>query len=80
DGEAARRAVAKDQQEGYGLGATSTPSFLVNGRPLAGAQPQRAFTDAIEAARKAATEKAAGSTPSGPKPSGSKSSGPAGGK
>ncbi|MCX4511805.1 DsbA family protein [Streptomyces sp. NBC_01619] len=85
DGEAARQAVAKDQQEGYGLGATSTPSFLVNGRPLAGAQPQRAFTDAIEAARKAATEKAAGSTPSGPKPSGpkpsgSKSSGPAGGK
>ncbi|MGW7367465.1 DsbA family protein [Streptomyces sp. NPDC054841] len=54
DSEAARRAVAKDQEEGYGLGATSTPSFLINGRPIAGAQPPETFTDAIEAALKAA--------------------------
>ncbi|MFC5801382.1 DsbA family protein [Streptomyces formicae] len=50
ESDAARRAVAEDQEEAYGLGATSTPSFLVNGRPIAGAQPQRTFTEAIEAA------------------------------
>ncbi|MEU1025077.1 disulfide bond formation protein DsbA, partial [Streptomyces sp. NPDC005904] len=32
------------------LGATSTPSFLVNGRPIAGAQPDEVFAQAIEAA------------------------------
>ncbi|MFE7778254.1 DsbA family protein [Streptomyces sp. NPDC057445] len=62
--DAARQAVAKDQEEGYGLGATSTPSFLVNGRPIAGAQSPGTFTDAIEAAlkdaRKGAGGKAAG--------------------
>lgn len=52
--EAARKAVAKDQEEAYGLGATSTPSFLINGRPVAGAQPMETFTEAIEAAKKAA--------------------------
>ncbi|MGP3638766.1 disulfide bond formation protein DsbA, partial [Streptomyces sp. 24-1644] len=36
--------------QGYGIGATSTPSFLVNGRPIAGAQPMETFTQAIEAA------------------------------
>ncbi|MER6995178.1 DsbA family protein [Streptomyces sp. NPDC000410] len=60
DGEAARRAVAKDQEEGYALGATSTPSFLVNGRPIAGAQPADTFTEAIEAASEAANGKANG--------------------
>lgn len=50
DGEAARAAVAKDQEQAYGIGATSTPSFLVNGRPIAGAQPKETFTRAIEAA------------------------------
>ncbi|MFF3326013.1 DsbA family protein [Streptomyces sp. NPDC002889] len=54
DGDAARRAVGKDQEEGYELGATSTPSFLINGRPIAGAQPIEAFIEAIEAAKKAA--------------------------
>ncbi|NUK09785.1 thioredoxin domain-containing protein [Streptomyces lunaelactis] len=54
DGEGARQAVKKDQDEAYGLGATSTPSFLVNGRPIAGAQPMETFTEAIEAAKKAA--------------------------
>jgi len=52
--DAARAAVKKDQEEAYGLGATSTPSFLINGRPVAGAQPTETFTEAIEAAKKAA--------------------------
>ncbi|MBT2380997.1 disulfide bond formation protein DsbA [Streptomyces sp. CB00316] len=56
DGEAARAAVAKDQEQAYGIGATSTPSFLINGRPIAGAQPKETFTRAIEtAARQAKT-------------------------
>ncbi|MEF9884267.1 DsbA family protein [Streptomyces sp. P9-A4] len=59
DGEAAREAVRKDQEQGYSLGATSTPSFLVNGRPIAGAQPLETFTEAIEAAAKAAPKKTA---------------------
>ncbi|MFD3941735.1 DsbA family protein [Streptomyces sp. NPDC058579] len=54
DGAAARAAVSKDQEQAYSLGATSTPSFLVNGRPIAGAQPMEAFTEAIEAAAKTA--------------------------
>ncbi|MBT2528560.1 thioredoxin domain-containing protein [Streptomyces sp. ISL-99] len=52
--EAAAKAVKKDQEEAYQLGATSTPSFLVNGRPIAGAQPAETFTTAIEAAAKTA--------------------------
>ncbi|MFP3989451.1 thioredoxin domain-containing protein [Streptomyces sp. E11-3] len=54
ESDAAKRAVDKDREEAYGLGATSTPSFLVNGRPLAGAQPEETFTQAIEAAKQAA--------------------------
>ncbi|MFI0010445.1 DsbA family protein [Streptomyces globisporus] len=50
DGDAARASVKKDQEQAYGIGATSTPSFLVNGRPIAGAQPDETFTRAIEAA------------------------------
>ncbi|MGW0791527.1 DsbA family protein [Streptomyces sp. NPDC002911] len=50
DSPAAAEAVGKDQEQAYGIGATSTPSFLVNGRPLAGAQPMAVFTEAIEAA------------------------------
>ncbi|MFJ8073367.1 DsbA family protein [Streptomyces sp. NPDC096176] len=56
DSDAARRAVTKDQEEAYGLGATSTPSFLINGRPVAGAQPMQTFTEAIEAAKESAGE------------------------
>ncbi|TXS55846.1 DsbA family protein [Streptomyces sp. t39] len=59
---AARDAVARDQEEGHGLGAASTPSFLVNGRPIAGAQPMETFTEAIEAAAaEAGAGRAAGS-------------------
>ncbi|MCX4846505.1 DsbA family protein [Streptomyces sp. NBC_00893] len=50
DSSAASAAVGKDQEQGYGIGATSTPSFLINGRPIAGAQPAETFTRAIEAA------------------------------
>ncbi|MEU3744738.1 MULTISPECIES: DsbA family protein [Streptomyces] len=57
DGTAARAAVKKDQEQGYSLGATSTPSFLINGRPIAGAQPLETFTEAIEAAAKSAAAK-----------------------
>ncbi|MFE3519216.1 DsbA family protein [Streptomyces sp. NPDC059166] len=46
----AARSVADDQEQAYGIGATSTPSFLINGRPLAGAQPTAVFAQAIEAA------------------------------
>ncbi|MFD9291021.1 DsbA family protein [Streptomyces sp. NPDC060030] len=47
---AATEAVGADRQEAYRIGATSTPSFLINGRPLAGAQPTAVFTQAVEAA------------------------------
>ncbi|CAM5551784.1 DsbA family protein [Streptomyces narbonensis] len=57
EGTAAREAVRKDQEQGYALGATSTPSFLVNGRPIAGAQPLETFTEAIDAAAKSAASK-----------------------
>lgn len=56
DSDAARQAVAKDQEQAYALGATSTPSFLVNGRPIAGAQPMETFTNAIEAAKREAAK------------------------
>ncbi|MEU8622018.1 DsbA family protein [Streptomyces sp. NPDC048623] len=57
EGSAAREAVRRDQEQGYSIGATSTPSFLVNGRPIAGAQSMEAFTQAIDAAAKAAEGK-----------------------
>ncbi|MGW3010579.1 DsbA family protein [Streptomyces sp. NPDC001219] len=46
----ADRALKKDQDEGYQLGVQSTPSFLVNGRPVAGAQPYAVFAQAVEQA------------------------------
>ncbi|MFF3958681.1 DsbA family protein [Streptomyces sp. NPDC001890] len=54
DSAAASAAVGKDQEQGYGIGATSTPSFLINGRPISGAQPMETFTSAIEAAAETA--------------------------
>lgn len=59
NGSAAEASVKKDQEQGYAIGVQSTPSFLVNGRPLAGAQPMSAFEDAIAQA-KAAKEAQAG--------------------
>ncbi|GAA3393124.1 DsbA family protein [Streptomyces roseoviridis] len=54
---AARESVRRDQEQGYSLGATSTPSFLINGRPIAGAQPMETFQETIEAAAAAAAGK-----------------------
>ncbi|MBA0053597.1 DsbA family protein [Streptomyces sp. AJS327] len=51
---AAKKAVGRDQEEAYGLGANSTPVFLVNGEPIAGAQPDEVFTDAVDRAAKSA--------------------------
>ncbi|MBM7170431.1 DsbA family protein [Streptomyces sp. G44] len=59
DSDAARAAVRKDQEEAYGLGATSTPSFLVNGRPISGAQADEVFDQAIEEAARQAAGKGA---------------------
>ncbi|WP_326589308.1 DsbA family protein [Streptomyces sp. NBC_01294] len=53
-GEQAAAALKKDQEEGYRIGVTSTPSFLLNGKPIAGAQPLDAFTTAIARAKAAA--------------------------
>ncbi|MFH8992956.1 DsbA family protein [Streptomyces sp. NPDC017940] len=55
DSGAARDAVKKDQDEGFKLGAASTPSFLVNGQPIAGAQSDAVFERAIEAAAAASS-------------------------
>ncbi|MFI9051101.1 DsbA family protein [Streptomyces sp. NPDC053427] len=57
----AERALKRDQDEGYGLGVQSTPSFLINGRPVSGAQPTEVFAEAVEdAAARAAKKPAAG--------------------
>ncbi|MFJ6798818.1 DsbA family protein [Streptomyces sp. NPDC091268] len=50
-GDAAAAALRKDREEGYRIGVQSTPSFLVGGAPLAGAQPLEAFTAAIATAK-----------------------------
>ncbi|PBC85165.1 MULTISPECIES: thioredoxin domain-containing protein [unclassified Streptomyces] len=55
--EDAERALKKDQTEGYQLGVQSTPSFLVNGRPVAGAQPAEVFAQAIKDAAARADKK-----------------------
>ncbi|MFJ5677141.1 DsbA family protein [Streptomyces sp. NPDC093097] len=57
---AAEQALKKDQDEGYQLGVQSTPSFLINGRPVAGAQESQVFEQAIEQAAKAARHGGAG--------------------
>lgn len=43
-------AAIEEAQIGRGLGMTGTPTFLVNGRPLVGAQPLEAFDEAIRTA------------------------------
>ncbi|MGW3498217.1 DsbA family protein [Streptomyces sp. NPDC001020] len=52
--QAADMAVKTDQGEGYGLGVSSTPAFLVNATPILGAQPLSTFSAAIEKAAKEA--------------------------
>jgi protein-disulfide isomerase len=50
-------AVAKDAQEAAGLGATGTPTFLINDTPIVGAQPLATYEKAIDAALKSAKGK-----------------------
>lgn len=47
-------AIQKDFDEGQSIGVSGTPAFVINGRPIMGAQPLGAFEDAIEAAAAAA--------------------------
>jgi protein-disulfide isomerase len=42
--------VQADASEGEQMGVRGTPSFLINGKPLVGAQPYEAFKQAIDAA------------------------------
>jgi len=41
-------AVEADFAQGRALGVRSTPSFLINGRPVIGAQPIEVFREAID--------------------------------
>lgn len=52
--DAITEAVTRDFREGQQIGVTGTPAFIVNGRPIIGAQPTEVFTDAIEEAAEAA--------------------------
>ncbi|XVX20933.1 DsbA family protein [Actinomycetota bacterium] len=47
-------AVGKDFQEGQKIGVNGTPSFIINGRPIVGAQPQSVFEQVITEAAAAA--------------------------
>lgn len=42
--------IEKDFSEGHSLGISGTPAFLINGEPIAGAQPLPVFIEAIERA------------------------------
>ncbi|MFE0046835.1 DsbA family protein [Streptomyces albireticuli] len=53
NGPESEAAVKKDQEEGYSIGVKSTPSFLVGGQPIAGAQPLDVFESAIARAKAA---------------------------
>jgi len=48
-----RAAVEADFAEGRELGVRSTPTFLINGKPLVGAQPIETFRAAIDDALRA---------------------------
>jgi protein-disulfide isomerase len=47
---ATKELVAADFQEGQSIGISGTPSFLINGTPVIGAQPTDVFEQVIEAA------------------------------
>lgn len=42
--------INEEQREGVTLGVTGTPSFLINGTPVIGAQPTPTFVEAIDRA------------------------------
>jgi protein-disulfide isomerase len=48
------QAVAEDFQEGQQSGISGTPTFVINGKVLAGMQPFEVFEDAIEQAKREA--------------------------
>ncbi|WP_017596647.1 DsbA family protein [Nocardiopsis potens] len=50
DDEELAAAVEADFAEGQQVGVSGTPAFLINGRPVIGAQPLEVFTDAIDTA------------------------------
>jgi protein-disulfide isomerase len=52
-----RKEVEADVAEGRAIGFRGTPSFLVNGTPLTGAQPIEAFREAVREALKDAGAK-----------------------
>lgn len=54
----ATAALSKDANEGYSLGVSSTPAFLVNGTPVLGAQSADHFVATIERAKAQAASKA----------------------
>lgn len=51
ESEEARERVQQNQDEAASIGAFSTPSFLINGEPLVGAQPTETFVQAVEKAK-----------------------------
>ncbi len=53
-GPLAAKLVQHDFNEGLSSGLTGTPSFLINGEPVIGAQPVSEFESVIEAARRQA--------------------------
>jgi protein-disulfide isomerase len=52
-----RKEVEADVEEGRAIGIRGTPTFLVNGTPLVGAQPIEAFREAVREALKEAGAK-----------------------
>ncbi|MBP2437343.1 DsbA family protein [Microbacterium amylolyticum] len=54
--EDAAMVIQNDMAESRGIGVTSTPSFLLGGQPIVGAQPTQVFVDALEQALAAAGE------------------------
>ncbi|GAB2542380.1 DsbA family protein [Nocardia heshunensis] len=56
DSPAASAAVQGDVNEGINIGVNSTPAFLINGRPILGAQPVEQFRATVDAAAKVAEQ------------------------
>lgn len=52
----ANEQIQANQQLGTGLGVTSTPSFLIGGEPVVGAQPTEVFTETVDNALESAKE------------------------
>jgi predicted DsbA family dithiol-disulfide isomerase len=50
------KAVTRDFQEGQRMGITGTPTFVINGKVLAGLHPVGVFEDAIERAKREAEQ------------------------